>query len=296
MDFFDWLSVPQVVLNFVSISVNSADEAADTIRLAWIICLCVAAGLYLIGLLFGGFGLMTMAKRRGMEKWWLGFLPFGNTYLLSKLAGETDVLGKRFKRWGLWTMIAEIVFVLVQTVSIVLQLGFAKGAFYSLQEGGYAFDSELFLQRAPEYAWALQLDTAMMIISSLLGICVLFMFCFLYNSFFRKYYARSPMLMTILCVILPVRGFVSFAVRKNTPVDYDAYMRRRMEEAMRRSGYNQGGQGGYNQGGYNQGGYNQGGYNQGGSGDPFSEYGGSGGASGGSGGSSGSDDSPFSDF
>lgn len=293
MDFFDWLSVPQVVLNFVSISVNSADEAADTIRLAWIICLCVAAGLYLIGLLFGGFGLMTMAKRRGMENWWLGFLPFGNTYLLSKLAGETDVLGKRFKRWGLWTMIAEIVFVLVQTVSIVLQLGFAKGAFYSLQEGGYAFDSELFLQRAPEYAWALQLDTAMMIISSLLGICVLFMFCFLYNSFFRKYYARSPMLMTILCVILPVRGFVSFAVRKNTPVDYDAYMRRRMEEAMRRSGYNQGG---YNQGGYNQGGYNQGDYNQGGSGDPFSEYGGSGGASGGSGGSSGSDDSPFSDF
>lgn len=293
MDFFDWLSVPQVVLNFVSISVNSADEAADTIRLAWIICLCVAAGLYLIGLLFGGFGLMTMAKRRGMQNWWLGFLPFGNTYLLSKLAGETDVLGKRFKRWGLWTMIAEIVFVLVQTVSIVLQLGFAKGAFYSLQEGGYAFDSKLFLQRAPEYAWALQLDTAMMIISSLLGICVLFMFCFLYNSFFRKYYARSPMLMTILCVILPVRGFVSFAVRKNTPVDYDAYMRRRMEEAMRRSGYNQGG---YNQGGYNQGGYNQGGYNQGGSGDPFSEYGGNGGASGGSGGSSGSDDSPFSDF
>lgn len=298
MDFFDWLAVPQVVLNFVAISVNSAEEAAETVRLVWVICLCVAAGLYLIGHLFGGFGLMTLAKRRGMQNWWIGFLPFGNTYLLSKLAGDTDVLGKRFKRWGLWCMIAEIAFVLVQTMNVVLQLGFAKGAFFSLQENGYAFDAELFLQRAPEYAWALQLDTAMMISASILRICVIIMFCFLYGSFFRKYYARSPMIMTVLCVILPVRGFVTFAVRKNTPVDYNAYMRRRMEEAMRRNGYEQGGynQGGYNQGGYNQGGYNQGGYNQSGSGDPFSEYGGGDAGGSVSNGGSDSDDSPFSDF
>lgn len=291
MEYFDWMTIPQVVFNYLTFDVSSEQEAAATMRMAWIICLSVAAGLYLIGLLFGGFGLMTMAKRRDVKNWWIGFLPFGNTYLLGKLAGETDVFGKRFKRWGLVTMIAEIVFALVQTMSILLQFNFADSAFYEVVNGSYAFSSDKFLGVNPELGWVLDLDLAMTICSSLLGILTIFLFCFLYSSFFRKYYARSPMLMSVFCVILPVRGFVTFAVRKNNPVDYDAYMRRRMEEAMRRSGYNQGG---YGQGGYGQGGYGQ----QGGSGgDPFSEYGGH--DAGGSispGGSSGSDDSPFSDF
>ena len=33
--------------------------------------------------------------------------------------------------------------------------------------------------------------------------------------------------MTVISVILPLRGFVLFAVRNNTPVDYEAYLRER---------------------------------------------------------------------
>ena len=292
MEYFYWMSVPQIVFNFVTFNVSDEFEAAETMRMAWVICLTVAAGLYFVGLMFGGFGLMSMAKRSGIKNWGIGFLPFGNTYLLGKLAGETQVFGKRFQKWGLFTMIAEIVFAIVQTLSITLEFNFANGAFYGVIDGAYQFSADKFLGVRPDLAWVLQLNTAMSICSYLMELFVIFMFCFLYSSFFRKYYARSPMLMSAFCVILPVRGFVTFAVRKNNPVDYNAYMRRRMEEAMRRSGYNQGG---YGQGGYGQGGYNGGGYNQGGS--PFSDFGGN--DMGGTispGGSSGSDDSPFSDF
>ncbi len=52
--------------------------------------------------------------------------------------------------------------------------------------------------------------------------------------------------MTFLCAVLPCRGFVLFAVRNNTPIDYNEYMRKRMEEERRR--YGQGGSDGMNGG------------------------------------------------
>ena len=141
-------------------------------------------------------------------------------------------------------------------------------------------------------------------------LALLFFFCVLFIAFFRKYFARGVFWMTLLSTIVPLRGVAIFAVRNNTPVDYDAYMRRRMEEyARRQQGYGQGGYGGYGgNGGY-------GGYDADGNrtnapqDDPFSDFGGSpaqnggqgGGSDEGSGGSNGgngggSSNDPFPDF
>ena len=81
-------------------------------------------------------------------------------------------------------------------------------------------------------------------------LALILFFCAVFFAFFRKYYARSPFLMTFLCAVLPLRGIVIFAVRNNTPVDYDAYMRRKMQQYAARQGNPYGGQGGYGEQGY----------------------------------------------
>lgn len=301
MEFFDWLSVPQIVLGYVNFTVDTADEAASKLRWILIICVLVAAALYLTGLLCGGFGLMKMAKKQGIKYWWLGFLPFGNTYLTGKLAGETRVFGSKCKRIGLYAVLAELLYVVLEIVLLVITFVLIDGRFYELvpqtnAEGEatsayYRFSATMFKEQFPEYAWILTLQNVLYYIARIWVFVVLFLFCFMFSAFFRKYYARSPFLMTFLCAVMPFRGFVLLAVRDNTPVDYVAYMQRRYEQ-MR----------GAQQPPYNQGGYNQPPYHQGNAGDPFSEFGGSqnGGnqsdAPDGNAGNNSSNDSPFSDF
>lgn len=289
MEFFDWISVPQVVLSFLDIFANSAEDAVSKSTMIMIICLASAAGLYLIGLLFGGFGLMTMARRKGMKNWWLGFVPFGNTYLAGQLAGDTSVFGAKMKRSGLYAMLAEIVYVGLEVALLVISFLLLNADFYEFVtvgdagDGYWQFSNALFMAKSPEFAWILTLNTVLEVIAYLSRFVALFFFFVMFTAFFRKYFIRSPFLMAFLCSFLPVRGFVLFAVRNNTPVDYNAYMRRRMEEMQRSSRQQQYGDGG------------QGNYGGSAGDSPFSDFGGSPNQNGTSSGG-GSDDSPFSDF
>ena len=127
---------------------------------------------------------------------------------------------------------------------------------------------------------------------------VLIFFCVLYIAFFRKYYARGPILLAFLSSILPFRGFTIFAVRNNAPVDYNDYIRRRTQAYMRGNGPygpQNGPYGGNGPYGPQSGPY--GGNTQNNAPDPFEGFGGPENTnSGGSGGSNSSDDDPFSEF
>ncbi len=305
MEYFDWLSVPQIVVNYLNLTVDSAEQAAAVFQRILMISAIVAAALYLAGLLCGGFGLMKMAKREGIKYWWLGFLPFGNTYLTGKLAGETRLFGQKCKRIGLYVMIVEIVYVLIQTALLVISFVLNHGDFYELKGEGeylyYDFSAELFKMYYPEYGWLVTMQSVLNYIAYAWWLVLLLFMCNLFTAFFRKYYARSPFLMTFLCALLPVRGFVLLAVRNNRPVDYADYQRRQYEE-MRRQQQQQ--YGGYEQGNrpfsdFGGGSGNNSG-NASGNDDPFSDFNGSGSDGSGSGGGSpsggSSNDSPFSDF
>ena len=79
MEFFDWMNVPQFFIeNFLW--ANTAEEYISIQRMGLMISLIVAGALYLIGHIFGGIGLYTIAKREGIKHPWLGFLPFLNTW------------------------------------------------------------------------------------------------------------------------------------------------------------------------------------------------------------------------
>lgn len=297
MEFFDWLNIPQMFLQYfggyISGDFSSPGAASAYMFRLNLICVIVAAALFIVGTVFGGIGLMTMAKNRGVKHGWLGFIPFANTYYAEKFAGECTVFGKKIKHVGLWCMLAEILYVGLSVFSLVVNLILIKNPAYyiehTIEESNYtyfAFDSGRITGSMRTLALA---GDVMSIISSVWWLVTLFFFCALFFGLFRKYYARSPFLMTFLCVVLPCRGFVLFAVRNNTPIDYNEYIRKRMAEERRRYEEQYGPRGG--DGGY--GGSGGGGYGSGGSGggadSPFPDFDGSKG--------SGRDgDGPFSDF
>lgn len=243
MEFFQWIVVPQTIidsyLSYNGLAAETISEYVDIILRMNFIALYAALGLYLICHLFGGFGLYTMAKKANISGRWMAFVPFLNTYLSGKLAGEFTVFGKKMKRGGLYTMLVEILLVALYIFVLVVEFQRLDPAFmvekFDASGSWYEFDISLVPLAA---RGVVQAADILSYIAYGLEFVLLFFMCILYNAFFKKYYARSPFLMTFLCAVLPLRGYVLFAVRNNAPIDYTAYMRRRMEEAARRQGYN----------------------------------------------------------
>ena len=276
MEIFDWINIVQICTEYFSVwQIASAAEYIVTLRRIMVISVSVAAGLYLLCLVLGGIGMHAMAKKVGMKHSFLAFLPFANTYYAGKLAGETQLFGKKMKRVGLYAMLTEIAYVAIGVFSLVITFLLRRPEYYveQLGESGSIIGIALDVQRIPmALRWLVTANIVLDVVESISYIAMLFFFCVLFYAFFRKYYARGSFLMTFMCALLPLRGFVIFAVRNNTPVDYDAYMRRRMEEYRRA----QGGYGpGYGQGGYGQGGYDAYGNRTQGTppAEPFSDFG-----------------------
>lgn len=291
MEFFDWLSIPQAILWRIPWEMGTEEAYASSLRYYSLISILIAAGLYLIGLIFGGIGLYTIAKKTGIKHGWLGFVPFANTYLLGKIAGEANFFGQKMKRAGLYAMLMEIVYSALEIFLMIASFLLIRPEFftYNTTYGGWQIDST---KIPASLQWAYSAVNYCEVITWLVWVSALVFMCVVFYAFFRKYYARSPFLLVFFS-ILPFRGFTVFAVRKNTPVDYNEYMRRRMEEYARHNSP-------YGYGGY---GENRDGSPRGGQGgeDPFSDFGSSAGTDNTGGDHSGSnppsnDDDPFSDF
>lgn len=276
-------------------------------RQAMLIGLFIAAGIYLVCLVMGGIGMHVMAKKRGMKGSWMAFLPFLNTLYAGKLAGETNFFGKKVKWMGGAAALLEFVHVGLSVFSFYILFSFMRPEYCDpiTTADGLFGGAEFVSSKLPlGMRWMLTADTVCEILIYVFYILMLLAMCLMFYSFYRKYYARSPFIMMFLSALFPFRGIVIFAVRNNAPVDYDAWMRRKMEEFNRRQQQNRpgnyGGYGGYgDQGGY--GGYGgqsePGSYGgtggQGGTGEnPFPDFGGANG----SGDSGSGSDSPFSDF
>ena len=274
-------------------------------RQAMLIGLCIAAGIYLVCLVMGGIGMHVMAKKRGMKGSWMAFLPFLNTLYAGKLAGETNFFGKKIKWMGGAAALLEFVHVGLSVFSFYILFSFMRPEYCDpiTTADGLFGGAEFVSSKLPVgMRWMLTADNVCEILIYVFYILMLLAMCLMFYSFYRKYYARSPFIMMFLSALFPFRGIVIFAVRNNAPVDYDAWMRRKMEEFNRRQQQNRpgnyGGYGGYNgQGGGPNDPGGSGGYGgaggQGGTGEnPFPDFGGANG----SGDSGSGSDSPFSDF
>lgn len=244
MEFFDWLSIPQffqdLYLEYYLTGAGEVtrEEVANAILRTSYISLAVAGGLYLIFLILGGVGLNVMAKRAGMKQSVLAYIPFANTLYAGKIAGEASFFGQKMKRAGLYAMIAEILFAGLEIFRIILNDLITNPAYLTQVKSGTSDSTYWQIDRAsiPEsLRWQYDALTYSGYVSYILQFVVIILLFTLFLALFRKYYARSPILMTVICTFFPFRGATIFAVRNNTPVNYNEYMRRRAEEYARRN-------------------------------------------------------------
>ncbi len=337
MEFFEWMAVAQGIASFIigltarrstlSIDDQLAYAKRDE-KIGIIVGLSVGAALFALCLILGGFGLYRMAKNKGKKYRFLAFIPFANTFYAGYVAGETRVFGQKMKRMGLYAMLAEIVYVALNILILVAQIllipYYIRRDIPEYGGGTYPAYEPTYMSTPSSLRWLYNAVFANSgfgwanILSIVAYAVFLFFLAVTLSALFKQYVPRGYVGYVFLCVFLPVRGIVYFALRKRTPVDYDEYMRRRMEEYARRQQqygpygpYGQGPYGPYGQGPYNQPPYNNGQppYSSGQptygpqQGEPFSDFGGDAqsGQNGQSNGQGGSptpppDDDPFSDF
>ncbi len=234
MEFFEWMSIPQMVLYYFTPGFNTIDEFLSLDRKILLISMLVAAGIYLLSHLLGGFGLYKIAKRAGEKLAWMAFVPFLNTYLAGRIAGETNIFGIKCKRIGLYAAIAEVVYVALNIFVLVISLTLARPewnefTYETVGENVYITGTQYIVSNIPVgLRWMANAEFALEIVAQIWYFVMVLTFCMMFFAFFRKYYARSPFLMAFLCSFFPVRGFVLFAVRNNAAVDYQAWMQERI--------------------------------------------------------------------
>ena len=234
MEFFEYVRIPQYLIQLIRQFVDTGSTAGISLEEFYIL-LAVAGGAYLFCLVLGGLSLYEMAERAGIKHSWLGFLPFANTYYAGKVAGETAFFGRTMKRVGLYAMLAEIVYCVLEGLSLVASALLANPAYFETNIIGGS--STLTPAHVPaELSWLSSGSTWFTVLALIFNLVMLVMLVALYMGLYRKYSPRNAFLMTIISVLLPVRAFVLFSVRNNPAIDYDEYMAERFKEAMRSVG------------------------------------------------------------
>lgn len=98
--------------------------------------------------------------------------------------------------------------------------------------GNLTYLTIFFAESVP--AWLVNTMNFFSIFCTIFYFIWLVLFIFLCMSFFRTYASASYIWMVVLCAILPVvTGFLIFAFRNRSPIDYDKYMQERMERIRR---------------------------------------------------------------
>lgn len=238
---------------------------AKTVYGFWIpayIALIVAGGIFLALHACKEAALFIMAKKQGKKKLlWCAFLPFANTFLIGELGGEVKFGNLRLKHVGVAAMLAELVFVACR--------GFVLGYYaYAFHNGLTYFEVENNM-----IGWGFNegvltdgMYTALNaceIAGYILSFVVLIAFIFVNIGIFRKYAPDSYIWMVVLCALLPpVEGILLLVFARRTPVDYEKYMRERIEAIRRRQQAQYGPYGSYGPYGQNPYGQNQNPYGQ----------------------------------
>lgn len=198
------------------------------------IALIIAGGVFLALHACKAAALFIMAKKQGKKKLlWCAFLPFANTFLIGELGGEVKFGNLRLKHVGVVAMLAELVFVACR--------GFVLGYYaYAFQNERTWFEfEENMIGWGFEEGWLTDgMYTALNaceIAGYILSFAALIAFIFVNIGIFRKYAPDSYIWMVVLCALLPpVEGILLLVFARRTPVDYEKYMRERIEAIRRR--------------------------------------------------------------
>ena len=246
----------------------------------------IAALIGTVFFILQGIGLYCMAKKRGIGRRALAFVPFANILLMGRLAGEVTFFGHKIKRAGLFAMIAQILVTVLAFSYIASDIYLhhsgciryetaddALEQLRALWNGGTRFDRIIY-----NYYY-----DVVYLVEMIFGLAFEIMMFVLLIGLFKKYNPEGYMWMAIVTLLIPIsRCVLVFVLRNRKAVDYGAYMRAKREAYMHRNQPHYGPNGGYGSpyGGYGPQGYGQNhGQNYGGQNapsgqpqEPFSEF------------------------
>lgn len=238
-----------------------------------IIVLCVTIAFYVLR----SIGIFVLAKRAGINKRFLAFIPFVWIYLACKLIGNAQIFGRTFSQLA-------VLFCVIFSVAGYLQFIFDFLLYFPIA-GNLLYGREIFIIASEElasgytptlaqgiyggadfvnpYKGALYTIYQILNVSSyflsVLNIASLVIGISVYFNLFKNYWPQHYMLFGILSIFGLSAPFV-FAIRNKQPVNFNDYLRSRYGVYGGHYGNPYGGYSGGNPygNGYNQGGYNQG--------------------------------------
>ena len=234
--------------NIKSIILN---DGFSTFEFVWsevliiaIISMVITIGLYRLR----SFGLYTLAKKQGLKKTWLSFIPFLWIFIPAKLIGTIVIGRKAYKNFATF---ATIFFALNEIIALTITIlvNFPLVGYYlqggevyianteiyneSLKAMGfsqYIFSSTIFVRGIIyPYSNLALVGTILSIlsfVSNILSIVSIVVTILVYVGLFRKFWPQRHVLATVLSVLgfFPIMVFV---IRKKNAVSFSEYMRSR---------------------------------------------------------------------
>lgn len=200
--------------------------------------ICAGVGLWLVLQVLLGFGLYAMAKRLGMEKRAMAFIPFVNMLYAGKIAGECRFFSQRMKHAGIPVMIAQILLFAASLFTVVAETTLYMNYVVTVQGNSVVYTTESGGEPTSVLAnFFINYDNASVWILSVLELVYTILLFILASGLFRKYSPASYMFLSCLTLFLPSSfAIVVFALRNRKAVDYEAYIRKRNEAYYRRYG------------------------------------------------------------
>ena len=183
--------------------------------------------LWLVLFMLQAIGLFVMAKKRNIKHKWLAFMPFANIMFIGKIVGECSFFGRKIKRAGLYTMLAQIIGTII-VASVVAGQIYLDFKYPNMEEAPVAslFGFERFLGEYILYSGFLVLIVEM--IYKVFSLILLIGLC-------KKYSPSNYLFLSFLVLLIPdARFIIVFALRKKKAVDYGEYIRAKHEEFVRR--------------------------------------------------------------
>ncbi len=220
-------------LSYVNLFINGVESISLKSILGMLaIALLVWLGFFILQ----GFGLFAMAKKKGLKKPFLAFVPFANLLLIDKLAGDCEIFGHKMKRGGMYAMIALIAFFITSIALVV-----SEGILFTKYADCISFNratGEIFWVGLDSFGAAVYsfYNVWGNFLSSLFGLAYEILLFVLMISLLKRYTAKNYMVLSMLQLFVPISRYVIiFIIRNNKSVDYDEYKRARYEEYMRRN-------------------------------------------------------------
>ncbi len=209
-----------------------ASAGSDNLLFILQLSLVIGGGLFAALFILQGMGVYKMAKARNFKRKWLAFIPFANLCYLGKLAGECRFFSSKVKHAGVFAMIAQLVSVLLSCAYLFIEWYLYDKYGKPLLEDSSGFSYWGLQGVDGRLEWFYRYGEYFLSIGQLVTQIAMFILCV---GIYKKYAPRNHSMLGLLTLFVPVSRFIIlFVLRNRVAIDYEAYVRRRNEEFIRR--------------------------------------------------------------